>query len=161
MSLEQDLRNYLVQANTPAGNQIFFTTAPQTIGNTFITITLDKDDAQHTTQAGPGHLTFAILDVLCSVKGSDQYQQYVACKVLSDAVKGALNNIGYNSTTGTAAWPAVVGNTTIYFLSIESENERASSKGSYALPYQYQEGKGSGIQRISVPAAVNYWNPNN
>ena len=151
--LELDLRNYLVAANTPAGNWVYFTTAPQDSTNQFITINLLSDDAQHTTQTGGGHLTFATVEVTCSVKGTDQFDQYIKANTLADSVKTAINSI--------TTWPYVMGNTTVYYIAIETIPEQAKSRGTYSLPYQYQEGKGTGIQRKVVPLFFSYWNPNN
>ena len=162
MGLEVDLRNYLATDTTISslcGGWLYFSTAPQDSGNQFITINLLSDDAQHTTASGPGHLAYATVEVTCSVKGTDQYAQYIAASTLADAVKSRLNTLGVNTVTSKAQWPAMMGNTMVYFLAIETTPEVAKSRGTYSLPYQYQEGKGSGIQRKVVPVMLSYWNP--
>lgn len=153
MSLEQDFRDFLVAANTPAGVHVWFTTAQQNQGPKFITISLLADDAYHTTQAGPGHLAFATIEALCSVKGTDQYSQYVQAAALRDAVRNAVASV--------TQWPLVMGNTTVYFMSVETTSEVARTRGAYSNPYQYHDGRSSGIQSLAVPVAINYWNPAN
>jgi hypothetical protein len=153
MSLEIDLRNFLVTANTPAGNYVYMTTAPQDVPATqpFITVNLESSDGQHTTSLLPGKLTFSTVNVICNVKGTDQFAQYVAADALSVAVRTSINAI--------QTWPYQMGNTLIYYMAIESKPEQAKSRGWYAMPYQYHEGKASGIQSIVVPLAVNHWDP--
>ncbi len=160
MSLESDIRLFLAAANTPAGNLVYYNTLPSDSANAFINITKEQDDPQYTTDPGPGHRNLAVLIIECSAKGSDVYRQYEAANALAEAVKSQINTIGAPDTNNRPTYPFTVGNTLIYFQSIDNDPERAKTRGQSAPPYQYQKGAGSGIQRVTIPYVFHYWNPN-
>lgn len=160
MSIESDIRLYLAAANTPAGDWIYYNTAPPDAPNQFITISKLQDDPQYTTDPGPGHRSYAMLEIDCSSKGSDIFAQYTNVDILVESVKTAINAIGAPDTNNRPTFPTTVGNTLIYFRSIDTRPDAEKTDGESAPAYQYQKGAGSGIQRKRIPVIFHYWNPN-
>lgn len=155
MGLVTDLRDFLAAAGTPAGEYVWYTQAPAElpVAQPYVTLELETSDRQHSADPEGGYAN-AVIKVVCSVKGTDQAAQYAAADALAESVKEKLYEIIRRNQ-----WPYFMGDSVIYYLSIQSECEKAASKGKYALPYQVHKGAESGTQAIVVPVAIQFFDP--
>ena len=161
-TLEEDFRLWLAQDNTPntgiaalVGINVYFTAVPTNVTGGFIATRVARKDAVRTTQLGGGNLCLAKIIVQCCYKGVDPVANYVDAKAIAQAIKARVNsaNGGQNGT-----W--VMGNTTLYDITIDDKIEGAEGDTEKDGDFGFQAGASSGIQCINVSVAFHYWNPN-